>query len=111
MGENIYQFAYREMPGAALRAWRLEADRLQRQNKSVWHFENEILQALCLTSLIYGTLIGLYGLDMVVVLIPVAIWGAFQLTSALRHSKTQDSQRQLRKLPTTPLMEQQSFGF
>ena len=82
MGENIYQFACREMPGAALRAWRLEADRLQRQNKSVWHFENEILQALCLTSLIYGTLIGLYGLDMVVVLIPVAIWGAFQLTSA-----------------------------
>jgi alkane 1-monooxygenase len=82
MGENIYQFACREMPGAALRAWRLEADRLQRQNKSVWHFENEILQALCLTSLIYGTLIGLYGLDMVIVLIPVAIWGAFQLTSA-----------------------------
>ena len=82
MGENIYQFAFREMPGAALRAWRLEADRLQRQNKSVWHFENEILQALCLTSLIYGTLIGLYGVDMVVVLIPVAIWGAFQLTSA-----------------------------
>ena len=82
MGENIYQFACREMPGAALRAWRLEADRLQRQNKSVWHFENEILQALCLTALVYGTLIGLYGFDMVLVLIPVAIWGAFQLTSA-----------------------------
>ncbi|MEY3923126.1 MAG: hypothetical protein RI915_773 [Pseudomonadota bacterium] len=82
MGENIYQFACREMPGAALRAWRLEADRLQRQNKSVWHFENEILQALCLTTLVYGTLIGLYGFDMVLVLIPVAIWGAFQLTSA-----------------------------
>ena len=82
MGENIYQFACREMPGAALRAWRLEADRLQRQNKSVWHFENEILQALCLTALVYGSLIGLYGFDMVIVLIPVAIWGAFQLTSA-----------------------------
>ena len=82
MGENIYQFACREMPGAALRAWRLEADRLQRQNKSVWHFENEILQALCLTALVYGSLIGIYGFDMVIVLIPVAIWGAFQLTSA-----------------------------
>lgn len=82
MGENIYQFACREMPGAALRAWRLEADRLLRQNKSVWHFENEILQALCLTALVYGSLISLYGFDMVIVLIPVAIWGAFQLTSA-----------------------------
>jgi alkane 1-monooxygenase len=82
MGENIYQFACREMPGAALRAWRLEADRLQRQNKSVWHFENEILQALCLTALVHGSLISLYGLEMVIVLIPVGVWGAFQLTSA-----------------------------
>jgi alkane 1-monooxygenase len=32
--------------------------------------------------MVYGTLIGLYGFDMVLVLIPVAIWGAFQLTSA-----------------------------
>ncbi len=82
MGENIYQFACREMPGAALRAWRLEADRLQRLAKPVWYFENEILQALCLTALVYGSLISLYGWDMVTVLIPVAIWGAFQLTSA-----------------------------
>ena len=82
MGENIYQFACREMPGAALRAWRLEADRLQRLGKPVWYFKNEILQALCLTALVYGSLISLYGLDMVIVLIPVAIWGAFQLTSA-----------------------------
>ena len=82
MGENIYRFACREMPGAAHRAWRLEADRLGRQNKPVWHLENEILQALCLTALVYGILIAIYGVDMVLVLIPVAIWGAFQLTSA-----------------------------
>ncbi len=82
MGENIYQFACREMPGAAIRAWRLEADRLQRLNKSVWHFENEILQALCLSTGVYGCLIGFYGWDMVLVLIPMVIWGAFQLSSA-----------------------------
>ncbi len=82
MGENIYQFACREIPGAALRAWRLEADRLQRQKKSVWNLENEILQALCLTTLVHGSLIALYGINMLVVLVPVAIWGAFQLTSA-----------------------------
>jgi alkane 1-monooxygenase len=82
MGENIYQFACREIPGAALRAWHLEADRLQRQHKSAWHFENEILQALCITLVVHGTLIGLYGIDMLVVLVPVSLWGAFQLTSA-----------------------------
>ena len=82
MGESIYRFACREIPGAALRAWRLEADRLHRQHKSVWHFENEILQALCITLLVHGTLVQLYGLEMLMVLVPVALWGAFQLTSA-----------------------------
>lgn len=82
MGENIYQFACREMPGAALRAWHLEADRLTRTGRSTWHPDNEILQALCVTSLIYGTLIYVYGLAMVAVLVPVSLWGAFQLTSA-----------------------------
>ena len=82
MGENIYRFACREIPGAARRAWHLEADRLNRLGRSAWHPDNEILQALCVTTLIYGTLIDVYGLPMVAVLLPVALWGAFQLTSA-----------------------------
>lgn len=82
MGENIYRCACREIPGAARRAWHLEADRLRRMGRSAWHPDNEILQALSLTSLVYGTLIYFYGLPMLVVLVPVALWGAFQLTSA-----------------------------
>ena len=82
MGENIYRFACREIPGAARRAWSLEADRLRRMGRSAWHPDNEILQALSLTALVYGTLIYFYGLPMLVVLVPVALWGAFQLTSA-----------------------------
>ena len=82
MGENIYRFACREMPGAAIRAWHLEANRLTRTGRSTWHPDNEILQALCITTLVYGTLIYLYGLAMVAILVPVALWGAFQLTSA-----------------------------
>jgi alkane 1-monooxygenase len=82
MGENIYRFACREIPGAARRAWHLEADRLRRMERSAWHPDNEILQALCLTALVYGTLIYFYGLPMLAVLMPVALWGAFQLTSA-----------------------------
>ena len=82
MGENIYQFACREIPGGAFRAWQLESDRLHRQNKSAWHFENEILQALCLSILVHGTLIAFYGIEMLMVLVPLTVWGAFQLTSA-----------------------------
>ena len=56
MGESIYRFVLREMPGAFVRAWRLEADRLQRLGLPVWHADNEILQAAAVTLLLHGTM-------------------------------------------------------
>ncbi len=82
MGESIYRFVLREMPGAWWRAWQLEADRLQREGKSAWHQDNEILQAGAVTLALYGSLVAIYGLPMLIVLPLIAFWGAFQLTSA-----------------------------
>ncbi len=82
MGESIYRFMFRELPGAYFRAWDLEAERMQRQGKSVWSLDNEIVQAGLLTLALYGGLIALFGPAMVPVLLLVAFWGAFQLTSA-----------------------------
>jgi len=82
MGESIYRFVLREMPGAFARAWRLEAARLEHSGLARWHVENEILQAGALTLSLYGALLALYGWAMVSVLVLVAFWGAFQLTSA-----------------------------
>jgi alkane 1-monooxygenase len=82
MGESIYRFVRREMPGAFVRAWRLEADRLRRAGRRPWHPDNEIVQAGLVTLLLYGTLVAVYGWPMVPVLTLVAFWGAFQLTSA-----------------------------
>lgn len=82
MGESIWRFVLREMPGAFFRAWHLEAERLQRSGKSAWHTDNEILQAGAVTALLYGTLIALFGLAMIPLLLAIAFWGAFQLTSA-----------------------------
>ena len=82
MGESIYRFVLREMPGAFRRAWRLEAQRLQRRERRAWHQGNEILQAGVVTALLYGGLTALYGWPMLAALLPVAFWGAFQLTSA-----------------------------
>ena len=36
MGESIYKFAMREIPGAISRAWGIEKDRLNRRGKSAW---------------------------------------------------------------------------
>lgn len=82
MGETIYRFVFREMPGAYFRAWDLETERLERQGKSAWSLHNEIIQAGLITLALYGGLIAAFGAKMVPVLALVAFWGAFQLTSA-----------------------------
>jgi len=82
MGEHIYEFMLREIPGAFKRAWHLEGERLERAGKSRWNIGNEILQAGAMTVVLYTTLLALFGWPMVPVLAVVAFWGAFQLTSA-----------------------------
>ncbi len=82
LGESIWTFVWREIPGAFLRACRLEADRLHRQGLPAWHHSNEILQAGCVTLLVHGCLLAVGGWPMVPVLLAVCFWGAFQLTSA-----------------------------
>lgn len=82
MGESIWRFVWREMPGAFFRAWDLEQDRLEREGKGPWSVDNEILQAGVLTVLLYGTLITLFGAGVAGSLLAIAFWGAFQLTSA-----------------------------
>jgi alkane 1-monooxygenase len=52
MGESIYRFALREIPGALREAWSLEKDRLARRGKSAWHPQNQILQAHALSALL-----------------------------------------------------------
>ena len=82
MGEYIYEFMLREIPGAFKRAWRLESERLERTGKSRWNAGNEMLQAGAMTLVMYTALLALFGWPMVPVLAVVAFWGAFQLTSA-----------------------------
>lgn len=82
MGESIWRFMFRELPGAWFRAWGLELERLERMGKSEWSWRNEILQAGAITVLLWGVLIAVLGFKMLPWLLLVAFWGAFQLTSA-----------------------------
>lgn len=82
MGESIYRFVFRELPGAFFRAWDLETERLERAEKSEWNLDNEVLQGGLITLALYGTLIAMYGVVMLPILLVIAFWGAFQLTSA-----------------------------
>ena len=54
MGENIYQFAAREIPGGLHRAWKIETQRLARQGKNWYSVDNQILHSYLMTVVIYA---------------------------------------------------------
>jgi len=82
MGENIYRFATRELPGGFFRAWDLESERMERLGKSDWSLDNEIIQGWLISVPLYAGLVAYYGSVMVPILLFIAFWGMFQLTSA-----------------------------
>lgn len=82
MGENLYGFAVRELPGAFIRAWRLESGRLQRHDESTWSFGNEIVRAGAITVAVSVGLVVAFGPIMVPYLLFAYFVGAFHLTMA-----------------------------
>ena len=69
MGESIYRFALRELPGGIRRAWALEGERLRRAKAaSPWSPHNEMLQSYAITLGVQGTLVGLFGWKMLLFL-------------------------------------------
>jgi alkane 1-monooxygenase len=82
MGESIYKFAGREIPGAFRRAWTLERERLAARGKPLWHYSNPILQSYAISLLVAAILVAAFGwLSLVFLAIHHAL-AYWQLTSA-----------------------------
>jgi|TARA_B110000902_G_scaffold227374_1_gene266661 alkane 1-monooxygenase len=82
MGESIYHFVLREIPGSFNRGWQQEAERLNKLGKSSWSIDNDILQSFAISLVLQGTLIALFGWVMIPFLLIHNVWAWFQLTSA-----------------------------
>jgi alkane 1-monooxygenase len=82
MGETLYRFALRELPGGFRRAWQLEAGRLERHEKRVWSFENEIVRAGLITAGVSVALVVAFGPIIIAYLLATYFIGAFHLTLA-----------------------------
>lgn len=80
--ESIYAFAMRELPGAFVRGWRNEAERLARRGKSVWSIENEILLGFALTFAVAAGLIALFGWKVAPFILAHHFIGWYALTQA-----------------------------
>ena len=82
MGESIYKFARREIPGAFVRAWQCEKERLENRGKPVWHHHNHLLQSWGLSLGIAVALIVAFGWPMIAFLLVHHAFAYWQLTSA-----------------------------
>lgn len=83
LGEGFYRFAFtREIPRTAQRAWRIERDRLQRIGKSPWTLDNEILQSLLITVVLYAGIIAAFGWMAAPFLLVQAFLGYLLLSQA-----------------------------
>jgi alkane 1-monooxygenase len=82
MGESIYRFVLREMPGAFRRACQLETARLRQRGLAVWSLNNEILQPALITLLLWGGLMLWLGPEILPFLLVASLWANFQLTAA-----------------------------
>ncbi len=82
MGESIYKFAIREIPGAFRRAWAIEKDRLERRGKSAWDTNNQILQSMALAAVVQLGLLVAFGWKMIPFLAIHNALAWWQLTSA-----------------------------
>ena len=82
MGESIYRFARREIPGAFRGAWAIERDRLTSRGKSQWSFNNLILQSYALTISMSLLFLVLFGWSVIPFLIFHNLFAYWQLTSA-----------------------------
>lgn len=82
MGESIYRFVWREIPGGIRRAWRLEAERLAQQGRSPWSLHNTMLQSYAVTALLQVGLVVAFGWVMLPFLAVHNLVAWWQLTSA-----------------------------
>ena len=83
MGESIYRFVLREIPGGIRRAWQLEAERLRQLGRSPWSLaRNTMLQSYAVTALLQLGLVAAFGGVMIPFLVVHNLVAWWQLTSA-----------------------------
>lgn len=87
MGESVYAFGRRELPGALRGGWAQETRRLKAKGLPVWSRHNEILQVYAATALITVGLVAWLGLGVLpwIVLHHALGWWALTMVNYIEH--------------------------
>jgi len=96
MGESFYAFLPRTVLGSLRSAWRLEKTRFARMQRSRWSIRNDLLNAWLMTLVLYGALIGVFGVTVVPYLLLQAVLG-FSLLEVVNYLEHYGLLRQRRE--------------
>jgi len=86
-GESFYEFFPRCVIGSFKSAWQIEAQRLQRNGKGVWHWSNDILQTTAMTLVIWAAMIAWLGWVALPFMLFAAVYGGalLEVVNYLEH--------------------------
>jgi len=86
-GETFYEFFPRCVIGSLKSAWQIEAKRLQREGKSVWHYSNDNLQSWAMTALFWGAMVAWLGWPSLLFMAVAAVYGGslLEVVNYLEH--------------------------
>jgi alkane 1-monooxygenase len=87
LGESFWAFLPRTALGSLRSSWELEKERLGRSGRSVWTYENDILNAWAMTVALYAVLIAAFGWVVLPYLLIQSVVGAslLEVVNYLEH--------------------------
>ena len=94
LGENLYAFWWRSVKDSYLDAWKIEAERLRREGKSWFRWENEMLRFQFIQLAYLGVIWIAFGTPSVIFAIAVAIFG-FTLLETVNYIEHYGLQRKM----------------
>jgi alkane 1-monooxygenase len=82
MGESLYRYVIRDVPGELQRAWLLEYERLHRKGQRAWGLHNELMQSWLISLGLYTSLVSFFGLALLPFLLLQALFAWFEIATA-----------------------------
>ncbi|GAA1482617.1 alkane 1-monooxygenase [Gordonia sinesedis] len=104
-GENFWRFLPRSVFGSLKSAWELEAKRMKRLERPVWHYSNDVLNAWVMSIVLWGAMTAIFGWQILPFVLIQAVYGfsLLETVNFLEHyglrRKTLDSGRYERCTP------------
>jgi len=86
-GETFYEFFPRCIAGSFKSAWEIEAKRLKREGKSVWHYSNDNLQSWGMTLVLWTAITIWLGWTALAMVVIAAVYGGslLEVVNYLEH--------------------------